>query len=259
MSTLAPTLSRLSWSQVSTYTQCPAKWYLSRHFPPEHTPSALKFGAAIHRAVETFYRGCMEGLKPGMDEILAAYINAFTVKNDVAVYFSTVETEESLHQMAERMLKAFLETVQPGQILAVESSFAVEVAEDLLVSGIVDLVEMKEGRFWIVDNKTARNSPSDAFDKEQVGLYLLGLREIGLIPEDADVGLRYDVLRKLKTKGEFVQVEVHVSEDELVHLKQKLVQVARAMDLGIVYRVHSWACDGCPWSKACAHVDLGVC
>jgi CRISPR/Cas system-associated exonuclease Cas4 (RecB family) len=158
--------------------------------------------------------------------------------------------------MAERMLGAFLEGVRPGEILAVEESFAVEPVEGILVTGVVDLVEVKDGRFWIVDAKTGKNQPSEAFDKEQVGLYRLGLEELGLIPEGADVGLRYDVLRKLKKKQEFVQVEVEVAPKELSDLRGKLGAIWRAMDAGIIYRSRNWACDGCQWAKACAEADL---
>jgi CRISPR/Cas system-associated exonuclease Cas4 (RecB family) len=222
----------------------------------ERTPSALKFGGAIHKSVETFYRGRMKGGNPGLDEVLATYHDAWEEPSDAPVQFGKNESSATLKDMAERMLAAFLETVKPGKILAIEESFAVEISDGLLVSGIVDLVELKAGKFWVVDNKTAKNSPSDAFDKEQVSLYRLGLQELGLIPEGADVGLRYDVLRKLKTKGEFIQVEVDVTDEELLQLKQKLIQVAHAMEQGIVYRVHGWMCDGCPWSKTCSEVDL---
>jgi CRISPR/Cas system-associated exonuclease Cas4 (RecB family) len=246
------TVPRLSWSQISTYTQCPAKWWFSRHRPPERTPSALKFGSAIHRSVETFYRARMKRGNAGMDEIMAAYLDAWEEPADAPLSFNKDETPASLRAMAERMLGAFLEAVRPGEILAVEESFAVEPVEGILVTGIVDLVEIKNGKFWIVDAKTGKNSPSDAFDKEQIGLYRLGLEELGLIPEGADVGLRYDVLRKLKSKGEFVSVEVEITEKELADLRQKLGAIWRAMDIGIIYRSRSWACDGCQWSKSCA-------
>lgn len=252
------TLPRLSWSQVSTYTQCPAKWWFSRHFPMERTPSALKFGSAIHKAVEVFYAGLQEGYHAGMDEMLASFLTTWELPSDAPISFSKNETPDTLKSMAERMLTAFLESVKPGKIISIEEPFAVEIADGLLVSGVVDLLERKNGKLWIVDNKTARNSPSDAFDKEQVSLYRLGLQELGVIPFGAEVGLRYDVLRKLKTKGEFVSVEVEVGDIELAHLRQKLVQVAKAMEQGIIYRIHSWACEGCPWSKSCEQADLGA-
>lgn len=87
-------------------------------------------------------------------------------------------------------------------------------------------------------------------------MYRLGLQELGVIPEGVDVGLRYDVLRKLKTKGDFVSVEVQVDEQDFGQLQAKLAQVWRAIDAGIVYRVRGWQCAGCPWSEACVVVDL---
>lgn len=76
------------------------------------------------------------------------------------------------------------------------------------------------------------------------------------IAEGMPVGMRYDVLRKLKSKGEFVSVEVETSDKELTDLRQKLGTIWRAMDSGIVFRRRSWACDGCQWSKACSEINL---
>ncbi len=164
----------------------------------------------------------MNGGNTGMDEVLAAYLDAWEAPEEAPIHFNKDESPESLKAMAERMLGAFLAAVRPGKILAVKESFAVEPVEGILISGIVDLVEGKDGRIWIVDAKTGKNSPSDSFDKEQIGLYRLGLEELGLIPEGMPVGLRYDVLRKLKSKGEFVSVKVETTEKELADLRQKL-------------------------------------
>jgi hypothetical protein len=95
-------------------------------------------------------------------------------------------------------------------------------------------------------------------DGEQLLLYRLGLLETGLIPVEADVGLRYDVLRKLKTRGEFVSVEVEAGPRGLEDLGRKLLQVGRAMAMGIVYRVRSWACATCAWAAACGQEDFST-
>ena len=247
---------RLSWSQINTYTQCPAKWWSSPHFPMEHVPSALKFGRAVHHALAAFYAALPEGCHLEADELLSVYETAWSEPEEAVVRFGKNEDEGVLRQMAARMFGAFLETVQPGEVLAVEESFAVEIS-GVLVSGIVDLVEVKDGKFWVVDNKTSKNEPSSAFDGEQLLLYRLGLEQLGLIPEDAEVGLRFDVLRKLKTRGEFVTVEVEATAETLQAVEDKVAQVAKAIEAGVVYRNRSWACAGCPWSRTCAEVDLG--
>ena len=59
----------------------------SRRHPPERTPSALKFGAAIHRSVETFYRARMKRCDTGMDEVLAAYLDAWEEPAEAPVSF----------------------------------------------------------------------------------------------------------------------------------------------------------------------------
>ena len=257
-STATETLTRLSFSQMRQYTACPAKWWFSRHFPPEHVPSPLRFGRAIHKAVAAFYEGHLAGGRLEPDRLVVVYDEAWAEPEDVEIRFGKGEDDQTLHDMAVRMLRAFVETVEPGEIIAVEQPFAVEIGEGILVTGIVDLVEIRDGRFWIVDAKTSKNAPSSAFDIEQIALYRLGLVELELIPEDADVGLRYDVLRKLKTKGEFVSIEGETTEKDLDDLRQKLGQVARAIRAGIIYRTRGWQCSGCPWSRACAETDLAT-
>ena len=83
------------------------------------------------------------------------------------------------------------------------------------------------------------------------------LQELDLIPDRTDVGLRYVVLRNLKTRGEFVSVEVEVTDKDLTDLRQKLSRIWQAIDTGVIYRVKSWTCQNCPWGWACREVDLG--
>ena len=248
--------ARLSWSQISAYQQCPAKWWFSRNLSPERTSSPLHFGRAVHKALDLFYGARMEGGNVGLDELLEAFKASWEDGPGAPLQFADKEDASSLKAMAERMLAAFLETVQPGEVIAVEQPFAAEIAEGVLVTGAVDLVEVKAGRFWIVDNKTSKNSPSAMFDKDQLALYLVGLQESGLIPSGSDVGLRYDVLRKLKTKGEFATLEVEVSERGMDVLRQKVSAIAKAVNGRIVWRNPSWACAGCQCAGACADADL---
>ena len=256
--TITQTVPRLSWSQVSTYTQCPAKWWLSRHFAPEHTASALKFGSAIHRAVASFYTARAEGCSLEAGELLNVYQAAWSEPEVAEVKFGKNEDDATLRAMAERMLGCFVDTVQPGEVLLVEGSFATEIVEGVLVSGVVDLVEVRDGIVRVVDVKTSRQQPSSAFSGEQLGIYRLGLAELGLVPHDAEFALEYLVLRKLRSKAECVVVPGQFTEEEFDRLRQKIAQVARAIQLDVVYRVRSWACASCPWIGACSRVDLAA-
>ena len=248
--------ARLSWSQVSAYQQCPAKWWFSRRLPAERTPSALHFGKAVHRALDAYYGSRMEGYCPGLDELLSAFQASWDEEPSAPLAFGKGEDAESLAAMAGRMLASFLESSRPGEIVAVEQPFAVEIAEGVLVTGAVDLVEVKDGRMWIVDSKTSRSAPPAGLGRDQLGLYLIGLRELGLVPFGGGEGLRCDVLRKLKAKAAFESVEVELSERDLDALRQKVAAIARAASERIVWRAPSWACAGCQWSRACARADL---
>ena len=249
----APTLS---WSQAHNYTQCPAKWYFSRCREPEFTPSSLRFGSAVHNALARYYSGILEGKTPGVDELLAAYELGWNERDDAPVRYGDGEDETSLRDMAGRMLDAFLEAISPGEIIAVEQPFSFELDNGVVVRGIADLVEERDGRVWIIDHKTSRNSPSNAFDREQLMLYRVGLESIGIISPGENVGMRYDVLRKLKTRGEFVSVEIEASDKEIADTVQKLRLVWRAIESGIIYRNPGYMCSGCQWANVCAEEQL---
>ena len=86
--------------------------------------------------------------------------------------------------------------------------------------------------------------------------YRAGLESIGIISSGEDVGLRYDVLRKLKARGEFVSVEIEASEKEIADTMQKLRLVWRAIESGIIYRNPGYMCSGCQWANNCAEEQL---
>ena len=243
---------KLSWSQVSTYRGCPAKWRFSRTAPPDFTSAALHFGKAVHRALELFYSRIGEARRPDPEEVFEAFLEAWTQPVDPPIRFSSRESEESLSDMALTMLRTFLDEVSPGEVAAVELPFEIEISPGVSARGVVDLVEIKDGKWWIVDHKACRNAPSDEFGKEQLALYRMALRETGFIPVGVDVAMRYDALRKLKSRGEFTSVDVEVSPSEERILRREFEMAARGIDSGVFYHNRSGFCSSCPWSISCA-------
>ena len=224
----ANAVSRLSWSQVDRYTRCPMAWWLSRRRKPEFVPSALKFGTAIHKATAAYYEAIRDGCHLGADELLQVYESAWAAPEQAKIRFGKGENESGLHNMAQRMLAAFVGSVEPGEVLAVEQSLAVGITDDILLNAVVDLLEYRDGAFIITDWKTSRGEPSTSFSGEQLLLYCDALQEVGLIPPDSEVRLAYGVLRKLKSRGEYVTVPVEVTDKALADVRQKVAQVAGA-------------------------------
>jgi len=242
---------RISWSQVSTYCKCPMQWQLSRGVEPEFTPVGLKLGSAIHEALAAYYAGVQEARSPELADLLAVFEAAWVQPEEAPLRYGKGENEASVKAQAERMLRTFFDNVDPGEVLAVELGFHIELSEDVELRGFVDLVERRDDTAWVVDHKTSKQLPDSAFEKGQAALYVLALRAIGVIPDDAEVRTRFDVLRRLKTKDEFVSVEVDISDKDLADTRDKILTITRAMAAGIVYRSPSWMCGACRWRQAC--------
>lgn len=63
--------SYLSFSQVSGMRRCPQQFAFRYTDPvePDFVPEALKFGGAIHAALETYYQARLEGIVLGHGEL----------------------------------------------------------------------------------------------------------------------------------------------------------------------------------------------
>ena len=242
---------RISWSQVSAYCKCPMQWRLSRSVEPEFTPVGLKLGSAIHEALAAYYSAVREGRPMELGDLLAVFEAAWSKPEDALLRFGKGEDDVSVRAQAERMLRTFLASVEPGDVMAVELGFTIELFEGVELRGFVDLIERRGDIISVVDHKTSKQLPNAAFEKEQAGLYVLALRKMGFIPDGVEVRTRFDVLRRLKTRDEFVPVEVGITEKDLADTQDKVLTVARAMDAGIIYRSPSWMCGSCRWGGAC--------
>ena len=250
-------IRRVSWSHISTYCKCPMQWRLSRSVEPEHTPVGLKLGSAVHEALAAYYVAAQEGRSLELGDLLAVFETAWSKPEDAPLRFGKGEDDAYVKAQAERMLRTFLANVNPGDVMAVELGFTIELSEDIELTGFVDLVERRGETIWVVDHKTSKQLPGAAIEKEQAALYVLALRAIGFIPEDVEVRTRFDVLRRLKTRDEFASVEVVITHKDLADTRNKVLTIARAMDGDIVYRSPSWMCESCRWRQACVETDAG--
>jgi len=250
----------ISHSQISTYGQCSLKWWLSRNYLPEHTPSALAFGRAFHSGLEKFYAARLEGREATAEDMLAAYDKevALVEAEEPPIQYGKKETKESLRETAERMFLAFLESVKPSTVLAVEEPFRVNLDEDLpVVLGYIDLiqvVEVDEGRaIEVVDFKSAAKKPGeDGLPADQLIAYHLAVQNLRMLSEfDAPVKLLYRVVTKTKSP-ECLDVPVEPTPHEEDRLITKAKACVQGMESGIVFPNPSWSCSTCQFKSHCA-------
>ena len=95
------TRDRLSYSAITTYQSCPAK-YAFRYvlgLPEETVSASLVFGGAIHETLEHHLRQLSLGRpRPDLGTLLDIYEAAWDRRRDVEVQFAQDESHASLHR-----------------------------------------------------------------------------------------------------------------------------------------------------------------
>jgi len=171
----------LSYSQISTYQQCPLlyklqyidglktkdKWYFS-------------FGTSIHSALEYFYRVNVP-IPPSLDNLLAYYESHWLSDG-----YDTKEEEEKYRAFGREILMNFWQANAPNFRLpvATEYHFYTDV-EGIKLQGYIDRVDkLDSGGLSIVDYKTSREFFTRDHLREdlQLTLYQLAAEKLWLLP-----------------------------------------------------------------------------
>lgn len=247
----------LSVSQIRSYALCSLQWFFSRRYEPEFVSSSLVFGSAFHESLQAYYQGRLEGASLGAEALFAVFQTAWKTESR-PIHYGKTEDKDSLHATAKRMLDAFLASVRPGEVVAVEEPFQCRLAEDLPpLVGFIDLIEIRTGedgvrRAYLVDHKTAAKRPgADDMDPDQLALYAIAAHRIGLLREiGLPFSLRYDVILKTKTP-ELLPIPVEPTRHDGIRLIEKARRSARGMANDVVFPCPGWMCAGCGYQARC--------
>ncbi|MDA0660786.1 MAG: PD-(D/E)XK nuclease family protein [Planctomycetota bacterium] len=254
-----PTRDYLSYSAVRAFQGCPLK-YRFRYIdglPEDCVSSSLVFGSAIHAAVEFFFSQQLAGEEePSLDELLDVYQQSWRDRSEQEVRFGKTETADSLHQLADRMLTAFLAsdlTKQEGRIIGVEEELRGELSPELPdLLGRVDLLLETDDSVIVQDFKTSRSAWNDYQAEDQSEqLLLYGELARRLVP-GKQVRLQFAVITKAKTPK--VQLlEASFDESKLDRTKRVFENVWSAIQSGHFYPSPSpMQCPGCGYRNQCA-------
>jgi len=244
--------SVLSVSRIKLYSACPRRYRFQYvdHVEPEHLAAALPFGSAIHQAAAVFYRTCAAGTTTCLEELEQVFLDGFRSRlGERPILYSKNDDQSSLEALGQRLLETFLASASPRNILAVEAGFEVELDEDLVLRGIIDLVEEDEdGTPIVVELKTAARRWSDleVANDIQGPLYVRALQELGL-----DGGLvRFDLLLKTKVPA-LEKLFRPVTQHQLDWTVGLAREVGSAIRAGAFPPCPSWMCGTCPFKSIC--------
>ena len=248
----------LSWTQVSSYQQCPRAFAFRyvEHADPDFVPSSLLFGSAMHEAFAKVHEHDMEGLPVPSSEDLAGKVSNLLNSSLLPVRYSKGESAESLHALGQRMVDAFLaapESKPEGQPVCIEDRASGIIDPQIPpIEGRVDFVRLTKDGLVLRDYKTARSKWNP--DKVEEGAPQLRL--YATILND-----QLDGWRKI-TGLEFVTVTKAVKPVVTLHpveMRQESVQACidqiGAVWDGIRKSVYptrpGWPCKTCPYASKC--------
>ena len=256
----------ISFSQLATYLICPMRF--SHQYvwgtQPESKPSALVFGKAIHRAVESFYRNLKDTgeIIPAerMEEVFKETVRDEISMAEVELTFKDGEDIDTLREQGVGLIRLFHAEIQPQKVMAVEFPFSSSIpdldGENMLpvkLVGIFDLIEADaDGTYVIGELKTAGQKFSSIRLEHdlQATCYSYAAAKMGLTKTPDGCLIRYDVLVKTKKPAfeRYFVVRTEADHERLIHT---INHVHRAIEERIFFRQTGWQCGDCQFRKTC--------
>lgn len=163
---MTDSLKAISWSELKTFQRCPKQHeykYVDR-LVPKKKARPLYLGSWVHAALESYYVG--GDWKIGHNEYLKDY-NALFEEERIALETKRGRRGERLPDIVTRIMKSYVyyQRNEGWTVKAVEQPFEVDTPLKIdgkvqPFQGVIDLViEDPEGRWWVVDHKTAGTIP----------------------------------------------------------------------------------------------------
>jgi RecB family exonuclease len=174
---------QLSFSSISTYETCPAKWrFQYQDRVPRGSSPALAFGDSLHKALHRFHNRPVP-VAPSLEELWAMLEDEWVTDG-----FGDEGEERLYRQHAREVLSRYHhENAEQYRIpAALEFHFRIEVQGIPLVGTIDRMDRLPGGGYEIVDYKTNRRLPPRAMVERdlQLSIYAMAAREVwGIEPE----------------------------------------------------------------------------
>jgi putative RecB family exonuclease len=232
---------RLSYSSISTYELCPAKFRFQYEDKLPTSPSpALAFGDSLHRALHRFHDRPVP-VAPDVEELLEMLEGEWQVEG-----YRNPE-EEALYLDHARQVLSDYHRENAGTFripAALEHRFTVEI-EGVQINGVIDRMDrIPGGGYEIIDYKTSRRLPPKAqVDHDlQLSMYYLAAKEIwGIEPERLTL---YYLL-----PGE--RMTTFRTRHDADELRRRIAVVAERIAAGKFEPRQNPLCDWCDFQRRC--------
>jgi len=236
---------RLDPHGVDDYLTCPLKFRYSHVLRiPIMRHHLVIYGAALHKAVEQFFKRKLKGAPMSEEELLAAFEQAWSSEG-----FLTREHEEMRLAQGREVLKRFFatQTQQPEQPSLLEEKFSFHL-DDFVVVGRWDRVDGDQDEAVIIDYKSSDITDQAQANRRtreslQMAIYALAWRVIhGRLPVRLE-------LRFLETG---VTGKAVFTEEDLEKTKERLREADRGIrSLDFHPEPQEFACRWCAYQSIC--------
>lgn len=232
---------RLSYSSISTYENCPAKYkfqYESK-LPTQPSP-ALSFGDSLHQTLYRFHNRPVP-VAPGLAEL-----NEILESVWVSDGYSDPSEERTYHSHALQILEQYHAENAPVYVIpaALEQRFQIEV-EGVTISGVLDRMDrLPGGGYEIIDYKTNRRLPpaSRIHDDLQLSMYYLAAKEVwGIEPEKLTLYFLLPNQRMSTTR----------TPADADQLRRRIATVAERIEAGKFEPRENPLCGWCDFQEVC--------
>ena len=253
----------LTFAQVALIRACPRKFAFQHveHAPREFLPSSIVFGGSIRSALELYFLCCQAKLGVTPEALMSAYHDGWNRQRreagNVPVRFNKNEDADTLHTLADRMLRAFLSSdlAHPqGVILGVEQEFRVVLDEDLPdVLVRVDLVTQTDEAVDVINWKTSRSRWSQQKTQDFGGPLILYRAMIQSLSSGLGLPVKLHLGVMTKAKTPRVQlIPVGAEADQVAAATESVAQAWSAIRYGCFYANPApQNCTTCPFRTRC--------
>jgi DNA helicase-2/ATP-dependent DNA helicase PcrA len=163
---------------VSGYRTCPQQYLFSRSWRLREGPKAvLSFGSVMHTTIKRFVDQLRKGVKLPFEDVARVFDTEWT-----SAGFEDDYQEQGYKQEGLEQLRVFYTSIlaTPSQVLELEKSFELPLANNVTITGRMDQVNSLGGKdVEIIDYKTGKpKKDADAKKDLQLSLYALAAKEI---------------------------------------------------------------------------------
>ena len=279
-------LKYLSYSRISTYSDCSLKYYFSYIKKlPRTSSAALEFGSALHESLDKFHSNIKGDNVPEVDFLITAFEEAWEDKSMFSEANITPDEVTDNRNMGITLLKNYY-SMNKGtewftEPVATEMAYKVPVLDpythkQLIYEGvdkttgeltevpvefyvIIDLIHIFNGSLMITDHKTSSRKYSDhkITTDLQLTIYQYAIEYLlneGLIQIDRDyedIKVCFNVFHKVKAAYVKPYITTRTEED----IRRALIVAKHALQ-GINNEVFvpnfgSMWCGNCEYKEAC--------